>query len=159
VSETTFESNVAASYGGGVDSTYQTPSYSNAIGARFYRCTFLNNMADGQGSAIASTVALTLANSLFEGQRGSASPIISAFGGAPNMSVSDSKFVNNQTLYWGSAIQFWMTGGEIKNCLFFQNQAGILDGYGAITYFDFGDSPNNIKITNCTFSENRSAGT
>jgi predicted outer membrane repeat protein len=158
VFETTFESNVANSYGGGVDATQAAP-YTNAIAAKFDKCIFLNNVADGQGSAIASTVTLTVTKTLFEGQTGSGSPIFSAFGGAPSMSVSDSKFYNNQIIYWGSAIQFWMTGGEIKNCLFIQNQAGLLDGYGAITYFDGGGSRNDkIQITNCTFSGNRSAG-
>ena len=114
VSETLFESNGANSYGGGVDATSQPPSYTNAIAAKFDRCTFLNNTA-GQGSAIASTVTLTITRSLFEGQSGAGSTIFSAFGGAPDMSVSDSKFYNNRSTYWGSAIQFWNTGGEIKN--------------------------------------------
>ena len=75
------------------------------------------------------------------------------------MSVSDSKFYNNQITYWGSAIQFWMTGGEIKNCLFIQNRAGLSGGNGAITYYDNYDNTgqfrnDTIKITNCTFSGN-----
>jgi predicted outer membrane repeat protein len=158
VSETHFESNGANSYGGGVDALYQTPSYTNAIAAKFDRCTFLNNSSAGQGSAIASTVTLTITRSLFEGQTGAGSPIFSAFGGAPNMSVSDSKFYNNRITYWGSAIQFWNTGGEIKNCLFIENRAGNgNDGYGAIASLDnTGTTPKNIKITNCTFFGNRS---
>jgi Right handed beta helix region len=160
VSETTFESNSTNYHGAGIFATYRPPSYTNAISAKFDRCTFLNNtIVDccGQGSAIYSTVTLTVTKSIFEGQTGTGSPIFSAFGGAPNMSVSDSKFYNNQITYWGGAIQFWMTGGEIKNCLFIQNQAGNGgDGYGAITYYDNTGSPNDIKITNCTFSGNHS---
>lgn len=75
------------------------------------------------------------------------------------MSISDSKFYNNRITYWGSAIQFWDVGGEIKNCLFIQNQAGFGDnGYGAIAYLNNSGSAESIKITNCTFSGNRSTG-
>jgi hypothetical protein len=159
VSETTFESNNTNYHGAGIFATYRAPSYTNTIPLKLDRCTFLDNsIVDccGQGSAIYSLVTLTVTKSLFEGQTGSGSPIFSAFGGAPNMSISDSKFYNNRITYWGSAIQFWMTGGEIKNCLFIQNQAGLDNGYGAITYFDNSGSANNIKIANCTFFGNRS---
>jgi hypothetical protein len=164
VSETIFESNSTNYHGAAVFAYFRSPSYTNAIPAKFDQCIFKNNaIVDccGQGSAVYSLVTLTVTKSLFEGQTGSGSPIFSAFGGAPNMSVSDSKFFNNQITYWGSAIQFWMTGGEIKNCLFIQNQAGLSGGYGAITYYDNYDQTgqfrnDTIKITNCTFSGNRS---
>jgi hypothetical protein len=157
VSETTFESNWTNSSGGGVVATYRAPFYTNAIPAKFDRCIFLNNVNTGnQGSAIYSAVTLTVTKSRFEGQTGNGSPIY--FQGGPILSVSDSKFYNNRIVYWGSAIQFWNTGGEIKNCLFIENQAGNGgDGYGAIASLDStGTNPKDIKITNCTFFGNRS---
>jgi predicted outer membrane repeat protein len=155
VVETTFESNWTDGSGGAVLATYRAP-YTNAIPSKFDRCTFLNNTNTGnQGSAIYSGTTLSVTKSLFEGQTGNGSPIY--FQGGPNLSVTDSKFYNNRIVYWGSAIQFWDTGGEIKNCLFIENRAGDgNDGYGAIAYLNNSGGAEDIKITNCTFFGNRS---
>jgi hypothetical protein len=123
-------------------------------------CIFRNNYNVNccpNVSAIANYVNLTVTNSRFEGQTGSGSPIHSGYS-VSYLSVSNSFFYNNKIDFWGSAIQFWDSGGEIKNSVFMQNNTGWNnnDGYGAVTYFNNTGSAESIAITNCTFLGNRS---
>ena len=158
VSNTTFESNSSGYHGGGIMFTYRPPYTDATISPKVDNCIFLNNYNVNccpNGSAIANAVNLTVTNSRFEGQTGSGSPIHSFSGSY--LSVSHSFFYNNKITYWGSGVQFWDSGGEIKNSVFIQNNAGWNgDGYGAVTYFIGTGSADNIAITNCTFLGNRS---
>ena len=126
--------------------------------AKVDNCIFLNNYNVGpgapNGSAIANYVHLSVANSRFEGHTGSGSPIHTGYS---YLSVSNSFFYNNKITYWGSGVQFWDSGGEIKNSVFIQNNAGWgSDGYGAVTYYNNTGSAESIAISNCTFLGNRS---
>jgi predicted outer membrane repeat protein len=161
VSNTTFESNSSGYHGGAIMFTYRAPYTDTTVAPKVDNCIFLNNFNPAgaccpNGSAIANSVNLTVTNSRFEGQTGSGSPIHSFSGSY--LSVSHSFFYNNKIDYWGSAIQFWDSGGEIKNSVFMQNNTGWnnRDGYGAVTYYNANGSAENITISNCTFLGNRS---
>ena len=157
VSNTTFESNSSDYHGGAIRFTYRPPNTATTV-AKVDNCVFLNNYNVNccpNGSAIANSVNLTVTNSRFEGQTGSGSPIHSFSGSY--LSVSHSFFYNNKITYWGSGVQFWDSGGEIKNSVFIQNNAGWNgDGYGAVTYYNNTGSAESIAISNCTFLGNRS---
>ena len=115
VSNTTFESNSSRYHGGGIMFTYRPPYTDATISPKVDNCIFLNNYnvdCCPNGSAIANSVNLTVTNSRFEGQTGSGSPIHSFSGSY--LSVSNSFFYNNKITYWGSGVQFWDSGGEIK---------------------------------------------
>jgi hypothetical protein len=159
VSNTTFESNSSNYHGGGIMFTYRSPYTDNTVTQTVDNCVFLNNYnvdCCPNGSAIANYVHLTVTNSRFEGHTGSGSPIHSGYTGS-YLSVANSLFMNNKITYWGSAIQFWDSAGEIKNSVFVQNNAGWnSDGYGAVTYYNNSGAAENITITNCTFVGNRS---
>jgi hypothetical protein len=159
VSDTWFESNSSDYHGAAVNFSYRAPSYDKSVSPKVDHCTFLNNYNVGccpGGSAVMNYVNLAVTNSHFEGQSGSGSPITSSYAGG-YLSVSNSVFSNNGILYWGSGIQFWESGGEITNCVFWKNNAGLgTDGYGAITYYDNMKPAADITITNCTFVGNKS---
>ena len=160
VTNTTFESNSSNYHGGGIIFTYRSPYTDQTVAPKVDNCIFLNNYnvdCCPNGSAIANYVHLTVTNSRFEGQTGSGSPIHSGYTGS-YLIVSNSLFLNNKIDYWGSAIQFWDSDGEIKGSVFFQNNAGWNnhDGYGAVTYLNNTGSAENITIINCTFLGNRS---
>jgi len=160
VSNTTFESNSSGYHGGGINFTYRPPYTDATISPKVDNCIFRNNYNVNccpNVSAIANYVNLTVTNSRFEGQTGSGSPIHSGYS-VSYLSVSNSFFYNNKIDFWGSAIQFWDSGGEIKNSVFMQNNTGWNnnDGYGAVTYYNNTGNAENITISNCTFLGNRS---
>ena len=159
VSDTTFEGNSSNYHGAAILFTYQSPSYSPSVPVKVDHSTFHDNYNVGccpGGSAIASYVTLTVTRSDFEGQSGSGSPITTS-GPAAYLYVANSSFEDNHITYWGSAIQFWNTGGDIVSSAFINNHAGWgSDGYGAITYYNSAGDAENITVTNCTFVGNRS---
>jgi hypothetical protein len=162
VKNTTFEGNSSDYHGAAINFNFRTP-YTRSLSPKVNYCKFLNNYNVGPGSpggsAIINFVSLIVTNSYFEGQSGSGSPINSSYG---DLIVERSTFYNNSTLYWGGAVQYWDSNGEVKNCLFVNNNAGASGGYGsggAITIYDnTPDTPKNVTVTNCTFKGNSVIG-
>ncbi len=159
IADTRFESNSSDYHGGALMAHYLPPFSSAATPVSVDASTFVGNYNVGccpNGSAIASYVNLTVTGSHFEGQSGAGSPI-NTNGPDAHLDVVGSSFVGNLITYWGSAIQFWNTGGTIASCLFLNNRAGHgSDGYGAITYYNAAGDPEDVTVTNCTFAGNRS---
>ena len=126
VSETIFESNSSDYHGAAINFNLRSP-YTRSLSPKVDRCTFLNNYnyyvgsASPAGSAIMNFVSLRVSNSYFQGQSGTGSPINSSYG---RLDVEASAFYDNSTVYWGGAIQYWDSDGEVKNCLFVNNRAG-----------------------------------
>ena len=159
VSNTAFDGNSSNYHGAAIMFTYRSPSYSASVPVKVDHSTFHDNYNIGccpGGSAIASYVNLTVTGSDFEEQSGSGSPITTS-GPAAYLYVANSSFADNHITYWGSAIQFWDTGGDVVSSAFTNNHAGWgSDGYGAITYYNPSGNPEDITVTNCTFVGNRS---
>lgn len=160
VYDSTFSSNSARS--GGAIYIQDVPGGDYSLSPLVQNSTFDGNSTVGgwQGSAIFNSVALTVKDSAFVNSIGSGSTIYSHT--YSSMDISNSKFAGNQIDWWGSALQFWDSGGTVTNCLFYDNVAGILgSGYGAITYYDSagGPGPANITILNSSFIANQSPST
>lgn len=124
-------------------------------------CEFDNNSNTGnQGSTIYNALSLRVRDSLFQGGDGGAlsgpgSPIYNT--GGSHLSIENCEFKDFRIINWGSAIQFWASGGEITNCLFHDNTAGVgADGRAAVTYYNGGSARSDaVTITNCTFENNQ----
>ncbi len=124
-------------------------------------CEFDNNSNTGnQGSTIYNALSLRVQDSLFQGGDGGAlsgpgSPIYNT--GGSHLSIANCEFKDFRINYWGSAIQFWASGGDITNCLFHDNTAGVTsDGRAAVTYYNGGSARSDaVTITNCTFENNQ----
>ncbi|MGW8181478.1 MAG: right-handed parallel beta-helix repeat-containing protein, partial [bacterium] len=156
--------------GGGI---YSGPNSSSTI----IGCQFLNNMAEGDGSAIFSIGSfLTIINSSFSGNkayfgggtvRGGGSLIVAgstftsnhvyggggAINGGGNMIVTDSIFIGNGAFRGSGAISYGGSidsRGHISDCTFSEN--GGQEG-GAIELWTDGF----FLISNCTFTNNRTS--
>jgi hypothetical protein len=160
VYDTSFLSNRARS-GGAMFLNY-APNLSNSLEPIIDNCVFEDNSNIGgwQGSTIFNNVSPIIRNCSFTGRSdgvsssGPGSTIYSQY--SPSTRVHNSFFSRCIIDYWGSAIQYWDAGGEIKNCFFSDNKAGILSGYGAVTYLNNSGAAETINITNCTFTGNQS---
>jgi predicted outer membrane repeat protein len=125
-------------------------------------CVFEDNHNTGwQGSTIFSNVSFVMSRCTVKGRiaggsAGGGSPIYQQSGGAPV--ISNSVFQDLVCDYWGSAIQIWLSGGIITNCLFLDCKAGgpTTDGYGTIAVYDASGPALPVEIVNCTFVGNRS---
>ena len=164
VTNTTFEANSSDYHGAAIYFNTRSPYSPQSLSPKVDSCTFLSNhnVPPGSpgGSAIMNYVNLKVTNSYFEGQYGTGSPINSI---NVKLTVEGSTFNSNSTDYWGGAIQYWNSDGEVKNCLFINNMAGMgASGWGsggAITIYDDSPaSPKNVTVTNCTFWENGVVG-
>ncbi len=158
--DTSFLSNRA--YNGGAIFTTYAANLNNSLEPVIDNCIFEDNSNIGgwQGSTIFSNVSPIIRNCSFTGRSdglsssGPGSTIYSQY--SPSTRVYNSFFSKCIIDYWGSAIQYWDAGGEIKNCFFSDNKAGILSGYGAVTYLNNSGAAETINITNCTFTGNQS---
>jgi hypothetical protein len=150
--DSNFSGNTAGN--GGAMIFYYKPDYDYNLAPLIENTTFYDNSNDGnQGSAIYNTVSPVVSNCLFDSNHGFGSPIYNTTYSNPT--ISDSTFVNNDIIYWGGAIQFWDAGGNIVNCIFYNNIAGNGgSGYAAVTYYEGGGGGDIINITNCTFENN-----
>jgi len=158
VYNSTFSGNSGSS--GGAMIIYDVPGGDKSLTPIIDHTTFCKNSNDGnQGSAIYNAVSPLITNCLFKENTGVGGPLYNSTSSF--LTISDSIFSNNNTKYWGSAIHFWAAGGNIINCLFFDNTAANGGhGYAAITYYHGGTGGGHlINITNCTFSGNQSYDT
>ena len=121
-----------------------------------------DNIGGWQGSSVyAGSGALKVSRSIFRGQddgvssSGPGSPVYVHTG--VSLTVTGSVFSINVIDYWGSAIQLWDASGVIRDTVFFDNKAGLLSGFGAVTYLNNSGGDESIEITNCTFYGNTSA--
>jgi hypothetical protein len=160
VYDTSFLSNRA--YNGGALFITYAANLGNSLEPIIDNCIFADNSNIGgwQGSTIFNNVSPIIRNCSFTGRSdgvsssGSGSTIYSQY--SPSTRVYNTFFSKCVIDYWGSAIQYWDAGGEIKNCFFSNNRAGVLSGYGAVAYLNYTGPAETINITNCTFTGNQS---
>ena len=158
--DTSFLSNRA--YGGGAIFITYAANLNSSLEPIIDNCIFADNSNIGgwQGSTIFNNVSPIIRNCTFTGRTdgvsssGPGSTIYSQYNSS--MKVYNSFFSKCIIDYWGSAIQYWDAGGEIRNCFFSDNKAGLLSGYGAVTYLNNSGAAETINITNCTFTGNQS---
>jgi hypothetical protein len=161
VEETDFLSNSASS-AGAVHLTFFAPESSSSITAQFTDCQFEGNTNIGgwQGSTIFNNVTLDVHRCTFKGLAGggsvgSGSPIYSQ--GTASLKVTNSTFEDFLTDDWGSAIEFWQSGGEVINCLFRNMRSGSSD-FQARATIDVYDTDHSVRIAGCTFYQCYSSG-
>jgi len=155
VGDSTFSNNAASN--GGAMIIYKYPDGDQSLDPKIDNTAFNGNSNDGnQGGAIYNNVSPVITNCVFDGNTGYGSPIYCTSDSS--LTISDSIFKNNDVYYWGSAIQFWDAGGNITNCLFYDNIAGNPgSGYAAVTHYDsMSGELDPIVVTNCTFCNNQS---
>jgi len=160
VYDTTFLSN--RGYSGGAMFITYAANLSSALEPIIENCIFQDNSNVGgwQGSTIFTNVSATIRNCSFTGRldgvssSGSGSTLYSQYNSSTK--VLNSFFSTCIIDYWGSAIQYWDAGGEIKNCFFIDNIGGRISGYGAVTYYNNSGPAETIAITNSTFVGNQS---
>ncbi len=160
VHDTTFASNSAGT--GGAMAIYDVPGGDKSLAPTIDNTTFEDNRSTNwQGSTIFNLVSPIFTECIFTGRYdgSSSGPGSTIYSQTDSfLTVTNSVFSDNKTLYWGSAIQIWNCDANITNTFFINNKAGgdgATDGYGAIDVYIYQGS-HTINITNSTFTGNRS---
>ena len=156
----TFSENTA--YNGGA--IFSAKIEENAAPTSVYviESSFAGNENYGnQGSTIWTNTEFTMGECVVEGETdGSSSGNGSAIWGNPgsSLTVRASVFRNLNIEYWGSAIQTFDGDIYVSSSLFQHNNAGLINGFGAISYFhNNGVMPRVLSVSNCTFLNNTSS--
>ncbi len=124
--------------------------------------SFVGNENYGnQGSTIWTNADLLMGECVVEGETdGSSSGNGSAIWGntGSRLTVRASVFRNLNIEYWGTAIQTFDGDIIVSSSLFQHNNAGLINGFGAISYFhNNGVLPRVVSVSNCTFLNNTSS--
>jgi predicted outer membrane repeat protein len=124
--------------------------------------SFVGNENYGnQGSTIWTNAEFLMGECIVEGETdGSSSGNGSAIWGntGSRLTVRASVFRNLNIEYWGAAIQTFDGDILVSSSLFQHNNAGLINGFGAISYFhNNGVLPRVVSISNCTFLNNTSS--
>ncbi|MFH2092991.1 MAG: choice-of-anchor Q domain-containing protein [Pseudomonadota bacterium] len=159
--DTHFNNNTARN--GGALFILDVPNGDKSLAPIIDHCTFdsNNNIGGWQGSNIFNNVSAIVTSSTFTRASGTGSPIYNNTDSY--MAIKNSIFYANTAQYYGSAVQYWAAGGNITNCLFYDNEAGYTtnNGYAAVTYYSDKKTPGTDTITllNSAFWGNRAQGT
>lgn len=153
ITKCTFDDNVATGSGGAI-MINDVPGGDHSLAPKIDRTDFTANSSNnfGNGSGFFSYASPVVDKCLFDGNYGDGSPILSH---TSFITVTDSIFENNVCVYWGGAIHLWGSGGNITNCIIYNNIAGDGGaGNAAVTYYDSTLGPDTVNITNCTLVGN-----
>jgi hypothetical protein len=124
--------------------------------------SFVGNENYGnQGSTVWTNAEFLMGECIVEGETdGSSSGNGSAIWGntGSRLTVRASEFKDLNIEYWGAAIQAFDGDIYVTSSLFQNNNAGLINGFGAISYFhNNGVSPRMLSVSNCTFLNNTSS--
>jgi predicted outer membrane repeat protein len=124
--------------------------------------SFVGNENYGnQGSTIWTNAEFLMGECIVEGETdGSSSGNGSAIWGntGSRLTVRASVFRNLNIEYWGAAIQTFDGDIIVSSSSFKHNNAGLINGFGAISYFhNNGVLPRVVSVSNCTFLNNTSS--
>lgn len=156
----TFNENTA--YNGGAIFSAKIEGNASPTTVYVIESSFVGNENYGnQGSTIWTNAEFLMGECVVEGETdGSSSGSGSAIWGNPAsvLTVRASVFKDLSIEYWGSAIQAFDGDINVSSSLFQHNNAGLINGFGAISYFhNNGVSPRTISVSNCTFLNNTSS--
>jgi predicted outer membrane repeat protein len=155
----TFHENEA--YNGGAVLAAKIEGNASATHVYVIDNSFVGNENYGnQGSTIWTNADFLMGECVVEGETdGSSSGNGSAIWGNTGavLTVRASIFRDLSIEYWGSAIQAFDGDIYVSSSLFQHNNAGLNNGYGAISYFhNDGIMPRVVSVSNCTFLNNTS---